>query len=175
MRFQKVHKMSVLRDKTDVRDLKFGGYLASLAGYEHWPLRPFANPRLGALANACPLGVALRRGDARPTFRLSPAVHLHGSCSTDMQGSVEGYRRLPECAAPNCLPPLLPGTDSPFHCGRCKRTARLAAVGGLGHDPHAQSPTALLRDGSRARYQQHGLSARFHDCSKGLQSLRDIE
>jgi len=171
MRFQKVHKMSVLRGKTDVRDLNSVGYLASLSGHEHWPLRPFANPRPGALANAFPLGGALRCGVAHPTFRLSPAAYLHGFCSTDMEGRVAGYRRLHECAASNSLPPWLPGTDSPVHFGRCERTARLAAVGGLGQDPHAQSPAALLRGGSRARHQQHGLRARFHDCRPVLDSL----
>jgi len=101
MRFQKVYKMSGLRSKTDVRNLNSAGYHASLFGHEHWPLRPFANFRTDALANAFPLGGALRCGVARPTFRLSPAAHLHGFCPTGMEGRVAGYRRLPECKAPD--------------------------------------------------------------------------
>jgi len=70
MRFQKFHKMSILRSKTDVRDLNTIGHLASLSNHEHWPLRTFANPRLCALAKAFRLNSHRSQG-------TEPAGTLH--------------------------------------------------------------------------------------------------
>jgi hypothetical protein len=149
----KVHEMSVLRGKTDVRDLNFVGDVASLFCHGLWPTRPLPNHRSRALANAFPLGGSLRCRVASPTFWVPPATHLHGFCPTDMAGESAGYRRLPQCAATNPLTLGLPGACGQVGFGRCQQLTRLAAVGGFGQDFHAQSLSALRRGGAWARHQ----------------------
>ena len=90
---------SGIQAQLEVMDLNCLAVRRTLPAHEFRPLRSLANARTHSLADAQTLVGALRNRDARETFWLSAATHLHGVCPTDLPGRLARHRDLPSCQA----------------------------------------------------------------------------
>src|ERR1039457_191239 len=152
-----------LQERSDVRHLNFPDVWRTLPAHEFRTLRSLASARTHPLADAQAFECALRNRDARETFWMSAATHLHGVCPTDLAGGLARHRDLSECQVRSAVSSRVLRTGGTRDLGRGQRTARLAAVGGFGQGADEPSPNALCRGRLGARSGEHPLRVGLDD------------
>ena len=135
--------MSKLQRKIGVRNLNSAGRLETIPAHEHWPLRPLATSRSGALADALPLGREIRSGIETSPFRIPVAVHLYGLRPDDFAGWVARHHHMPQRPTRNSLSPWLSRAGCQIDARRSQREPGLANMGRSRQEPDPQGELNL--------------------------------